>query len=125
MCQKAFGSFFAPLVTAHDLIWTRGAPKLYQSSNRVQRGFCADCGTPLTYDYGEAPGIAIGALDHPERAAPVVQVCLADKQPFVVGLADLPVREFGPESDEGRFMATIQTYQHPDADTHIWPPVNK
>lgn len=124
MCQKAFGSFFAPLVTAFELTWTRGAPKLFQSSNRVQRGFCAECGTPLTYEYGAEPGIAIGALDHPELATPAVQVCLADKQPFVDDLADLPIREFGAESDEGRFMATIQTNQHPDADTEIWPPTS-
>jgi hypothetical protein len=26
MCQKAFGGFFGPLVTAHDAVWTRGQP---------------------------------------------------------------------------------------------------
>ena len=26
MCQKAFGSFFGPLVTAKHLVWTRGEP---------------------------------------------------------------------------------------------------
>lgn len=124
MCQKAFGGFYAPLVTAYDLTWTRGAPKLFQSSNRVQRGFCAECGTPLTYDYGAEPGIAIGALDNPERAAPAVQVCFEDRQQFVESLAELPVRVLGPETDEARFMATIQSYQHPDAETEIWPPTN-
>lgn len=124
MCQKAFGSFYAPLVTAHDLTWTRGAPKLFQSSNRVKRGFCAECGTPLTYDHGADPGIAIGALDHPELAAPVVQVCVADKRPFVDGLADLPADANGEGSEEAQFLATIKTYQHPDTDTEIWPPVN-
>ena len=39
MCQKAFGSFFGPLVTTHDLVWTRGAPAWFQSSNKVRRGF--------------------------------------------------------------------------------------
>ncbi|WP_306256660.1 GFA family protein [Pararhizobium sp. IMCC21322] len=124
MCQKAFGSFYAPLVTAHELTWTRGAPKLFQSSNRVKRGFCAECGTPLTYDYGAEPGIAIGALDHPELAAPAVQVCVADKQPFVDVLADLPAHPNGVGSDEARFLATIKTYQHPDTDTEVWPPAN-
>lgn len=124
MCQKAFGSFYAPLVTAHDLTWTRGAPKLFQSSNRVKRGFCGECGTPLTYDYGADPGIAIGALDRPELATPAVQVCVADKQPFVDGLADLPAHPNGLDSDEARFLATIKTYQHPDTDTDNWPPAN-
>ncbi len=35
MCQKAFGSFYAPLVNVRDakLVWTRGEPKKFQSSN--------------------------------------------------------------------------------------------
>ena len=42
MCQKAFGGYFAPLVSSrgHELTWTRGALKYYQSSNFVKRGFC-------------------------------------------------------------------------------------
>lgn len=124
MCQKAFGSFYAPLVTARELTWTRGASKLFQSSNKVKRGFCAECGTPLTYDYGSEPKIAIGALDHPELSTPIGQVCVADKLPFVDGLADLPAHANGVDSDEVRFMATIKTYQHPETDTDVWPPAN-
>ena len=47
MCQKAFGSFFGPLVTAFGVSWTRGEPGWFQSSNKVRRGFCAQRGTPL------------------------------------------------------------------------------
>lgn len=122
MCQKAFGAFYAPLVTAYELEWTRGAPKFFQSSNRVRRGFCADCGTPLSYDYGAEPEIAIGALDRPQWAAPTVQVNPADKQPFVDTLATLPFRHIEPGGDEARFMASVESCQHPDEDTQIWPP---
>ena len=52
MCQKAFGGFFGPLVHTRELTWTRGEPKWFRSSNKVRRGFCANCGTPLTFDYG-------------------------------------------------------------------------
>ena len=43
MCQKAFGGFYAPLVSLRHakLTWTRGSPKVFQSSNFVLRGFCA------------------------------------------------------------------------------------
>ena len=41
MCQKAFGGFFGPLVTANELTWTLGAPAHFASSNKVRRGFCA------------------------------------------------------------------------------------
>ena len=65
MCQKAFGSFFGPLVTADHahLEWTRGAPTLFRSSAKVRRGFCNKCGTPLTYHLKEGVEIAIGAFD--------------------------------------------------------------
>ncbi|MEP0519164.1 MAG: GFA family protein [Hyphomicrobiales bacterium] len=120
MCQKAFGGFYGPLVTAHGLVWTRGAPKHFHSSNMVKRGFCADCGTPLTYDYGDLPEIAIGALDNPELAAPTVQVNPVDKLSFVDGLSLLPFREFGPDDPEVDFMAAFISHQHPDKDTKHW-----
>ncbi len=52
MCQKAFGNYFAPLVNMGEakLTWLKAEPKRFQSSNWVKRGFCPDCGTPLTYE---------------------------------------------------------------------------
>jgi hypothetical protein len=49
MCQKAFGSFGAALVSvaADDIEWTRGTAGEFRSSAIVARGFCRDCGTPL------------------------------------------------------------------------------
>lgn len=122
MCQKAFGSFFGPLVTTHDLVWTRGAPAWFQSSNKVRRGFCAACGTPLAYDYGDpALEIAIGAFDDPEVAAPVLQVNPHDKLSFFDGLTALPTRR--PEEAPGAeaFKSGVISYQHPDHDVADWP----
>lgn len=121
MCQKAFGGFYAPLTTAIGLVWTRGRPKYFDSSNKVKRGFCGACGTPLTYDYGDGEEVAIGALDNPEIAAPLVQVNLNEKLPFVDGLHALPVRELAGDGEEIAFMASIRSHQHPDHDTEIWP----
>jgi hypothetical protein len=123
MCQKAFGSFYGPFVTAHEVTWTRGAPKRFASSDKVRRGFCADCGTPLTYEAaGAALEIAIGALDDPARAAPVIQVNPADKLPFVDGLHALPTRKRAEQPELEAFMASLTNYQHPDQDTAQWPP---
>ena len=49
MCQKAFGSIGAPLVSVPhaQFRWTRGTPATWRSSPIVERGFCRDCGTPL------------------------------------------------------------------------------
>jgi hypothetical protein len=51
MCQKAFGNYFAALVGTRreNLTWTRGEPASFRSSSVVQRGFCRDCGTPLSF----------------------------------------------------------------------------
>src|SRR5690606_33743278 len=62
MCQKAFGGFFGPLVTAHNATWTRGEPKWFQSSNAARRAFCGDCGTPLAYETRFGLELAIGAF---------------------------------------------------------------
>ena len=52
---------------------TKGAPTLYESSSGVQRGFCARCGSTLSYASDSLPGeihIHIGALDRPEDFPP-------------------------------------------------------
>ncbi len=116
MCQKAFGAFFGPLVTAHEVTWTRGAPKTYASSNKVKRGFCEACGTPLTYDWGGPIEIAIGSLDDPEAAAPVLQVNIESRLSFFDRLHELPVREDPPGGPAATFKASIVSKQHPDHD---------
>ena len=123
MCQKAFGGFYGPYVSMKpdQVTWTRGTPKYFASSDKIKRGFCADCGTPLTYEEIGRPDeqqveIAIGAFDDPRVAAPVIQVNLADKLPFFDGLAALPIRtEYSPGWHE--FMANLVSHQHPDHDT--------
>jgi hypothetical protein len=122
MCQKAFGGFFGALVTAHDLEWTRGEPKRFASSNKVQRGFCAACGTPLTYEYGGPVEVAVGAFDNPAVVPPTIQVNPNDKLPFFDGLCSLPVRPASAEPEQEKFKASIVSHQHPDYDTAVWPP---
>jgi hypothetical protein len=121
MCQKAFGGFFGPLVTAEDLVWTRGEPRYFRSSNRARRGFCAECGTPLCYHEDESPvELAIGTLDDPSLAPPTRQYNLASRVPFFDRLPELE-RQPNPEG-EAAFNATIFSHQHPDHETGAWPP---
>ena len=60
MCQKAFGNYFAALVGTKKtgLHWTKGEPSFFRSSEIVQRGFCKDCGTPLTFAYDTSEAAA-------------------------------------------------------------------
>jgi hypothetical protein len=120
MCQKAFGSFYGPLVTVDpkSLAWTRGEPKRWRSSNVVSRGFCADCGTPLTYEPdGEWISIAIGAFDDPTLVPPTKQFGTESKLPFVDDLAALPGRSTEDTVSTAAWIGNIRSNQHPDHDT--------
>ena len=122
MCQKQFGSFYGPFISAYGVVWTRDEPKLFRSSNKASRGFCANCGTPLTYEE-DGSGIvelAMGAFDDPTVAAPVMQVNPNDKLPFVDGLPGLRTRAPGDEPQRDAFLASVVSYQHPDQDTETW-----
>ncbi len=115
MCQKAFGNAFAPLVTARGLRWVRGEPKRFRSSNKVQRGFCADCGTPLTYEPdGFHPELAIATLDDTRDVVPAIQVGLEGRLAWCESLAELPTRSAAEVAQVAPFYDGIVSYQHPD-----------
>jgi hypothetical protein len=122
MCQKAMGGFFGPLVGApNNLRWTRGQPTRFRSSNKVRRGFCSACGTPLTFEWEENHvEIAIGAFDEAARIKPVIQMGLESRMPWFAELAALPERP----ASAAPWLATIVTRQHPDHETETWPPAD-
>jgi hypothetical protein len=124
MCQKAFGNFYAPLVSVGDaeFAWTRGTPKYFQSSNHVKRGFCGNCGTPLSYEAPDGVGLAIGAFDEPERVRPIVQFGVEAKIGYVDHLHELPGHETMDDVEAAPFLTDLQSYQHPDHDTTDWTP---
>lgn len=124
MCQKAFGGYYAPLVSARgaELVWTRGTRKIFQSSNLVARGFCSDCGTPLTYEAPDGIAIAAGAFDDPSQTPPTLQYGLEAKIAFVDHLHALPGTSTDQDVDATPFLLELVSYQHPDHDTAEWPP---
>ncbi|WP_320199380.1 GFA family protein [Agrobacterium sp. rho-13.3] len=123
MCQKAFGAYYAPLVSVRgtDFKWTRGEPKRFQSSSVVQRGFCADCGTPLTYEAPDGMAIAAGAFDDPSALPPVMQWGVEKKIGFVDSLHTLPAVATEEDLTSVDYLADLVSYQHPDHDTDSWP----
>jgi hypothetical protein len=124
MCQKASGNFYMALVSVRGarLEWTRGAPKHFQSSNFARRGFCAECGTPLTYEAPDGVALTIGAFDNPEDIAPVIQWGVEAKLPYVDSVPGLPGEETMADPDAAAFLAGLVSHQHPDHDTDKWPP---
>lgn len=122
MCQKATGGLFGPYVGAplDAVIWTRGQPSHFQSSNKVRRGFCRDCGTPLTFEYEDTHiSFAIGAFDLPRLIKLNEQLASPERVADFQALANLPEHP----TDEPRaaaHLASIVSFQHPDCDTSDW-----
>ena len=87
-CRRAAGAPLVPWATfaRSELHFTRGAPAQYRSSAGVLRGFCAACGSSLTYQT-EARArdidLALGSLDDPAALAPTVHMWVMDKLPWV------------------------------------------
>ena len=124
MCQKASGNFYMPLVSVRGahVTWTRGEPKRFQSSNAARRGFCADCGTPLTYEAPDGMALAIATFDEPQGIVPTIQWGIEGKLPYVDHVADLPGVHTMEDPDAIEFLTNLVSYQHPDHDTEEWPP---
>jgi hypothetical protein len=127
MCQKATGNFFAALVgvARAAMRWTRGTPTLFASSDSVARGFCSQCGTPLTYDdlSSKHLNITTGSLDDPAALPPKMQFGIEARMPWFDTLHALP--DDGPtEKTMASAVAAIRAsnHQHPDHDTAEWPP---
>ena len=126
MCQKAFGAYYAPLVSVRgiDFTWTRGEPKRFRSSSVVSRGFCADCGTPLTYEAPDGMAIAAGAFDEPAMFPPTMQWGVERKIGFVDYLHELPSVATEDDLTSVDYLTNLTSYQHPDHDTDALPKEN-
>lgn len=117
MCQKATGGVFGPYVALEGLTWTRGERRRFQSSNKVWRGFCDTCGTPLTWEHSDGlMAMTIGALDEPAAARPTDQLGSPSKLPWVDDLPSLLTHE-PTEPRAAAHLASIVCLQHPDHDT--------
>ncbi|MEZ5775416.1 MAG: GFA family protein [Hyphomicrobiaceae bacterium] len=119
MCQRAFGSYFAPLgaVATADIAWLSAPPQLYRSSPAAERGFCARCGTPLTFQYLHEPGeisIALGSLDDPEAAPPLTQYGIESRLSFFAALHALP----GETTEESTPAELLTRIRQKGADRH-------
>jgi hypothetical protein len=125
MCQKAMGNFFAAFgrIDNKNLTWTRGQPSVYRSSAAVERGFCAACGTPLSYQYLAYARInlTLGSLDDPSAYPPIRQYGTENCSSFLSGLTALP-GETTEQAVPPELFKRIKSLQHPDHDTDVWPP---
>lgn len=116
MCQKATGGVFAALAGCAKpaLEWTSGQPAFFASSNLATRGFCRNCGTPLTFAYNAPDAriyVTIGSLDDPELADIEIQYGLESKISWVEFCKDVKGEVTGDSPAAQEFFAGMKSNQ--------------
>ncbi|MEO0637124.1 MAG: GFA family protein [Pseudomonadota bacterium] len=119
MCQKAVGNIFAALVEVDwkHILWTRGEPAKWKSSDGVHRYFCSNCGTPLAYAHDGGIELTIGSFDKPDKVPPIHQTNASVRLSYFDQLPDL---QKDHEAEYAEYQAGFRSFQHPDHDTDHW-----
>ena len=99
-CRRAAGAPMVPWGTCARtaLRLTRGQLREFRSSQQVWRGFCAQCGSSLTYRHEARAAeidVTLATLDDPARIAPLMHVWVGDRVPWLVIGDELPRHEAG------------------------------
>ena len=94
-CRRSTGAPVTMFVGAatESVAFTRGERAVFASSPGVARGFCAACGTPLTYESDRFPGethFYISAFDDPEPLKPAFHVFCEERIGWLEIADDLP-----------------------------------
>lgn len=94
-CRKGSG---APVmawagVLRRDFEWTRGTPRIFASSEGVERGFCGRCGTTLSHASAAFPEemyVSVAALDDAPSLPPEVHIWRCERLPWFDTADSLP-----------------------------------
>ena len=124
MCQKASGGLFMAYcgVPKSLFVVTHSTLSIFQSSDIVERGFCAACGTPLTYRLlsGQRIAVTMVSLDNPEAVAPEQQLGTESRISWLDSALATPEASL---SDwlRNRQIVSVGSRQHPDRDADRKP----
>ena len=90
----------AMLVFKPDKVkFTAGERRIYNSSPGIERGFCGQCGTPLTWEGHGLISLQIGTLDDPDEHAPTLHWRYEERIPWCDVASGLPcVKMVFPDS---------------------------
>jgi hypothetical protein len=120
MCQKAGGAPFMAFggVRMSEFVVTHGEISTFASSDIAERGFCARCGTPLTYrGIGkDRISVTLGSLDDPDAVEPETQLGVESRLRWLTPALSAP--EIQTEQWLARAkIAEVRNRQHPDRET--------
>jgi hypothetical protein len=94
-CRRATGgpSLAWAIFAEDDVEIIEGTLAIYRSSPGVERGFCAACGTSLTYRRANRPGlfdVTTASLDDPEAFPPTKEIWTEERLSWEAANPDLP-----------------------------------
>ena len=95
-CRRSTGAPVTMFIGARSkaVRFTAGERTTYASSPGVQRGFCAECGTPLTYEAERFPGethfFYVSTFDEPQAFAPMFHVYYEERLKWLEIADSLP-----------------------------------
>lgn len=96
-CRKQSGHYFASAnVKKSSVRFTQAGPlKWFQSSEKIRRGFCADCGSSLFWEpvHRDWTSIALGAFDGATRLQLARHIFVAEKGDYYAITDGLPQNE--------------------------------
>ena len=97
-CRGAAGASMVAWATFEKakFVVTGGELAMHRSSTHVLRGFCAHCGTALTYAHDRRPeeiDVTLATISDPGELRPLAHIWVSHKLPWVVlgdGLPQFP-----------------------------------
>ena len=94
-CRLATGgpSLAWAIFAEEDVSIVAGSLAVFESSPGVERGFCARCGTSLSYKRANRPGlfdVTTVSLDDPEAFPPDKEIWLSERLSWEAANPDLP-----------------------------------
>jgi hypothetical protein len=117
MCQKAGGAPFMAFggVRMSQFVVTRGAISTFPSSDIAERGFCARCGTPLTYRAlgKDRVSVTLGSLDDPNEVTPKTQLGAESRVRWLDDALTAPETQLAQWFAQHK-IADVHNRQHPD-----------
>ncbi len=95
-CRRSAGAAFVTWCSfpRTDFEVTQGAPRELEFGGRL-RGFCADCGTTLTFRSSperEEMDVTVSSLDHPEAVTPADHIWVEDRLSWIALGDGLPAQ---------------------------------
>ncbi len=94
-CRAASGAPFVVWCTfpTHAFNVRAGQLTTYKSSDKVERGFCAHCGTTVTYFHESRPDeidLSVTTLHDADRVRPLRHIFVAEQLPWLTIADELP-----------------------------------